>query len=176
MDTNITEKATNDLAIRQLAVKVGQYLQQNNLLITSAESCTGGWLGQAITAVPGSSNWYDRGFITYSNPAKNEMLGVSKETLEKYGAVSETTALEMAYGARTNSSAQISVAITGIAGPSGGNEFKPVGTVCFAWLLKEHIAISETCHFNGDRESVRQQSVMKALQGLINLLDEETGA
>ncbi|MCB1984323.1 MAG: CinA family protein [Burkholderiales bacterium] len=161
-------------AIICLAAEVGERLRQRGLLLVSAESCTGGWLGQAVTAIAGSSLWYDRGFITYSNRSKNEMLGVSIATLEKYGAVSEITAQEMASGAQKNSHAQVSVAITGIAGPSGGNKAKPVGTVCFAWLFTEGLLNSETCFFTGDRESVRRQSVMKALQGLLKLLDESS--
>ncbi|MDR4516834.1 MAG: CinA family protein [Nitrosomonas sp.] len=153
---------------------MGERLRQRGVLMATAESCTGGWLGQAVTAIAGSSVWYDRGFITYSNLSKNEMLGVSMTTLEKYGAVSEVTAQEMAFGAQKNSHAQVSVAITGIAGPTGGTELKPVGTVCFAWMLKEGLLNSETCFFSGDRESVRRQAVMKALQGLLKLLDESS--
>jgi nicotinamide-nucleotide amidase len=138
----------------------------------TAESCTGGWLGQAVTTVAGSSAWYERGFITYSNRSKCEMLGVSQTTLEKYGAVSEQTAQEMAFGALKMSHAQVSVSITGIAGPSGGSETKPVGTICFAWALKEGLAKCEIHHFNGDRDTIRRQSVMTALQGILNLLDE----
>ena len=172
MDTDKTKISDSKQAIKHLAGEVGERLRQQGLLMVSAESCTGGWLGQAITAVAGSSVWYDRGFITYSNFSKNEMLGVSMTTLEKYGAVSEETAQEMAFGAQKNSRAQVSVSITGIAGPTGGNKAKPVGTVCFAWMLKEGPLNSETCFFSGDRESVRRQSVIKALQGMLNLLDE----
>lgn len=174
LDTVITKISESEQAIIHLAAEVGERLRQRGLLLVSAESCTGGWLGQAVTAIAGSSVWYDRGFITYSNFSKNEMLGVSMTTLEKYGAVSEVTAQEMAFGAQRNSHAQVSVAITGIAGPTGGSKTKPVGTVCFAWVLKEGPLNSETCYFNGDRESVRRKSVMKALQGILNLLDERS--
>ena len=169
-----TKNSDSKQAISYLAAEVGERLRQLGLLLATAESCTGGWLGQAVTAIAGSSVWYDRGFITYSNLSKNEMLGVSMTTLEKYGAVSEVTAQEMALGAQKNSHAQVSIAITGIAGPVGGSESKPVGTVCFAWVLKEGQLSSETCFFSGDRESVRRQSVIKALQELLNLLDERS--
>lgn len=171
MDTDKTEISDSELAIIRLAAEVGERLMQQGLLMVSAESCTGGWLGQAITAIAGSSVWYDRGFITYSNRSKNEMLGVSLATLEKHGAVSEVTAQEMAFGAQKNSQVQVSVAITGIAGPTGGNKDKPIGTVCFAWMLKDGPINSETCFFSGNREAVRRQSVMRALQGLMKLLD-----
>ncbi|HNP25117.1 MAG TPA: nicotinamide-nucleotide amidohydrolase family protein [Nitrosomonas sp.] len=175
MDTGeieVFDTVDNEQTILYLAAKVGERLRQQGLLMVSAESCTGGWLGQIITAVAGSSVWYERGFITYSNLSKHEMLGVSMTALNKYGAVSEVIAQEMAFGAQKNSPAHISVAITGIAGPAGGNKIKPIGTVCFAWAIKGGLSKSETCHFDGDRESVRRQSVAKALQGLLNLLDE----
>lgn len=139
-------------------------------MLVSAESCTGGWLGQVVTMVPGSSTWYERGFITYSNISKQEMLGVRYGTLEQFGAVSVQTAYEMAMGAVTNSHAQVGVSITGIAGPDGGTETKPVGTVCFAWVIKEGLAHSETHLLRGDRGTIRHQSVTIALQGVINLL------
>ncbi|PTN12905.1 CinA family protein [Nitrosomonas aestuarii] len=166
------DNVDNGQRILYLATKVGERLRQHGLLMVSAESCTGGWLGQIITAIAGSSVWYERGFITYSDLSKHEMLGVSMTALNKYGAVSEVIAQEMAFGAQNNSPAHISVAITGIAGPTGGNKVKPIGTVCFAWAVKGGLSKSETCHFEGDRESVRQQSVAKALQGLLDLLDE----
>ncbi len=162
---------TTEQQLAQLATQVGEQLQQHGLLLVTAESCTGGWLGQAITAVAGSSAWYDRGFITYSNHAKCEMLHVNHATLETHGAVSEQTAQEMAFGALKMSRAHISVSITGVAGPSGGNEVKPVGTVCFTWALKDGLAKCKTHHFNGDRDAVRSQSVMTALQGILNLSD-----
>jgi len=166
------ECSNSEQAITNLAAKVGQSLRQMDLQIVSAESCTGGWLGQAITAIEGSSAWYERGYITYSNQAKHEVLGVSMATLEKHGAVSEITAREMALGAQRNSRAQVSIAITGIAGPTGGSEIKPVGTVCFAWILKDFPVESEMCLFSGNREAIRRQSVIKALDGLLNLLGE----
>jgi nicotinamide-nucleotide amidase len=141
-------------------------------MMVSAESCTGGWLGQVVTMLPGSSSWYERGFITYSNISKQEMLGIRYSTLEQYGAVSEQTAYEMAMGALNNSHAQVGVSITGIAGPDGGTETKPVGMVCFAWVVKEGLARCETHHLEGQRGTIRHQSVAVALQGVINLLHD----
>lgn len=156
-----------------LARQVGQILKDNGLKLVSAESCTGGWIGQIVTAVPGSSAWYDRGFITYSNLSKQQMLHVQPQTLARFGAVSEQTAREMVQGALAASQAQIAVSVTGIAGPAGDSAEKPVGTVCFAWLLKNlsiSTASSRTCYFSGDRAAVRRQSVAVALQGILELL------
>lgn len=140
-------------------------------MMSSAESCTGGWLGKIATDIPGSSAWYERGFITYTNSAKQEMLAVAEATLQQYGAVSEAVARAMAEGALQHSHAQLSVAITGIAGPGGGSATKPVGTVCFAWSAEGMVTRSHTCHFQGDREEVRIQAVAEALQGLLRVLD-----
>jgi len=158
--------------IFDLAENTGRKLKQQGWFLTSAESCTGGWLGQAITAVAGSSEWYERGFITYSNRAKMEMLHVSSSALEQFGAVSVEVAYEMATGALKNSPADISVAITGIAGPGGGSMLKPVGTVCFAWVLKNGLAVRKKLFFSGDREAVRRQAVVTALHGILELLEE----
>lgn len=143
-------------------------------MLVTAESCTGGWVGQAVTAVPGSSAWYERGYITYSNAAKREMLGVQQATLDQYGAVSSQTAQEMAIGALNRSHAQISVSITGIAGPDGGTAEKPVGMVCFAWAAQDVLVQQETRYFTGDREAVRRQAVATALQGILRILDNAT--
>ena len=140
-------------------------------MLVTAESCTGGWAAQAVTAIAGSSDWFERGFVTYSNAAKEEMLGVRPATIAKYGAVSEETAREMALGALKHSRGTIALAITGIAGPSGGSAEKPVGTVCFAWARKGHDAIAETRRFSGDRDAVRRQSVEHALGKVLQLLD-----
>ena len=162
--------ALNDESLQQLAAQVGAALAERDMMLASAESCTGGWLGQVITSVAGSSAWYERGFITYTYISKREMLGVSGATLEQHGAVSEQTAKEMVLGALARSHAQMAVAITGIAGPNGGTAEKPVGMVCFAWAMKDGLARSETRHFTGDREAVRRQSVVLALQGVSDLL------
>lgn len=160
----------DDMTIEDLARNVGSALAQQGLMLASAESCTGGWLGQAITSIAGSSGWYERGFIAYAVISKHEMLGVSSATLEQYGAVSEETAYEMAEGAIARSHAQVAVAVTGIAGPDGGTAEKPVGMVCFAWLVKDGLARTETRYFSGNREAIRRQSVAGALQGVIDLL------
>lgn len=140
-------------------------------MLVTAESCTGGWVAQAITSVAGSSAWFERGFITYSNAAKQEVLGVSKKTLKDHGAVSEETAREMARGALARGCGTIALAVTGIAGPGGGSTAKPVGMVCFAWARKGAAARSETRRFRGGREAVRRQSVVRALEGVLELLE-----
>jgi nicotinamide-nucleotide amidase len=154
-----------------LATLVGTRLRDRRLLLATAESCTGGWVAQAVTAIAGSSDWFERGFVSYSNAAKMELLGVQAETLGAHGAVSEQTAGEMAAGALARSRAQVAVAITGIAGPGGGSAEKPVGTVCFAWALKGAPLALGTRQFKGNRESVRRQSVIAALQGILELLE-----
>lgn len=146
-------------------------LQQQKQLAV-AESCTGGWLAKTVTDLAGSSQWFERGFITYSNAAKQEMLGVRPKTLLRDGAVSEAVVMEMAAGALIHSQADISVAISGIAGPGGAIPGKPVGTVCFSWALKSHNYHKETKHFEGDREAVRLQAVVFALEGLLDVLGE----
>jgi nicotinamide-nucleotide amidase len=158
--------------VTKLAEKVAQRLKARGGMIATAESCTGGWVAQELTAMAGSSAWFDRGFVTYSNEAKQEMLGVRAQTLEQHGAVSEETALEMAQGALEHSRGTVALAITGIAGPTGGTPAKPVGTVCFAWATKARPPHAETIHFSGDREAVRRKSVDHALEGVLGLLDE----
>ena len=154
-----------------LATLVGTRLKQRGLKLATAESCTGGWVAQAVTAISGSSAWFERGFVTYSNEAKRELLGVRDQTLGDFGVVSEETAREMAAGALARSGAQVTLAITGIAGPAGGTQDKPVGTVCFAWARRGADPECLTRHFSGDRESVRRQSVITALQGLLEQLE-----
>ena len=161
--------SSNTLAT--LATLVGTRLLAKGMTLATAESCTGGWVAQAVTAISGSSEWFERGFVTYSDAAKQEMLGVSARTLAAHGAASEQTAREMAIGALAHSRAQVALAITGIAGPSGGSADKPVGMVCFAWALKSGAVSAETRQFTGDRESVRRQSVIAALQGVLELLE-----
>ena len=153
----------------ELARKVGAALKSRGLMLVTAESCTGGWAAMALTAIAGSSDWFERGYVTYSNAAKREELGVAEEMLQRHGAVSEETARAMAAGALKNGRGQVALAITGVAGPSGGSRDKPVGTVCFAWAQGSKIS-SQTRRFDGDRESVRRQSVAHALQGVLELL------
>jgi len=157
--------------VNELAKRVGERLKAKGALLVTAESCTGGWAAQAVTAIAGSSEWFERGFVTYSNAAKEEMLGVRAATIAKHGAVSEETAREMALGALKHSRGTIALAITGIAGPSGGSAAKPVGTVCFAWARKGDEASVETRRFSGDRDAVRRQSVEHALRKALDLLD-----
>ena len=160
--------------LETLAEQVGAALQSRGLLLASAESCTGGWVGAAVTSVAGSSQWYERGFITYTNESKQEMLGVSAATLAENGAVSEPTVREMAAGALKHSHAHVALAISGIAGPGGAVPGKPVGTVCIAWVLRSGAGRARTFHFDGDRGAVRQQAVLAALHGVLQILKEDT--
>jgi nicotinamide-nucleotide amidase len=158
--------------MKELASRIGARLKARGAMLAAAESCTGGWAAQALTAIAGSSAWFERGFVTYSNAAKEEMLGVRAATLARHGAVSEETAREMALGALERSRASVAFAITGIAGPSGGTPDKPVGTVCFAFAARGGTLRAETRHFAGDREAVRRQSVEHAFARVLELLDE----
>ena len=153
--------------LQTLSESVGAQLLSRGEWLATAESCTGGWVAQSITAIAGSSAWFDRGFVTYSNAAKQEMLGVTEATLVRHGAVSEATARAMAQGAIAHSRADWAIAITGIAGPGGGSPEKPVGTVCFAWAQRDGGCEAQTCAFAGDRAAVREQSVIHALRGLL---------
>jgi len=141
-------------------------------MLVTAESCTGGGVAYAVTMVPGSSEWFERGFVTYTYISKREMLGVSADTLAQHGAVSEATVREMVHGSLAKSHAQIGVAVSGTAGPSGGTPDKPVGTVCFAWAMKSGECRAETRRFSGDREAVRRLSVEHALLGVLRLLKD----
>lgn len=158
------------LVVEQLA---GLFIK-NDKRLAVAESCTGGWVAKVITDLTGSSVWFERGFVTYSNEAKREMLGVTESTLATYGAVSQETVTEMAVGALKNSHADLSLSISGIAGPDGGSTEKPVGLVWFAWAEKknksEEVINTEQKIFNGDRDAVRYQAVFYALTGLVKLL------
>ena len=154
-----------------LAALAGARLKQGGHMLAAAESCTGGWVASSTVSIAGSSDWFDRGFVTYSNAAKREMLGVPAKTIEDHGAVSEPTARAMAEGALAHSGASVALAITGVAGPSGGSPDKPVGTVCFAWARRGGAADALTRRFEGDRTEVRRQSVIFSLQGLIERLE-----
>lgn len=161
-----------DAELEVLAVQVGRAVQRHGMMLATAESCTGGWVAQVVTAIAGSSQWFERGFVTYSNLAKQEMLGVQADTLQRYGAVSEPTVCGMAEGALKYSQAQISVAVSGIAGPGGATVDKPVGTVCLAWARLDHVTRSSTMHFLGDREAVRHAAVMAALRGVLEMIQD----
>lgn len=163
-----------DQLLRALSEAVGQALAKNGWRLACAESCTGGWIAAVVTETAGSSAWFDRGFVTYSNESKQEMLGVPGDVIDRWGAVSEETVLAMARGALVHSRAQVSLAVSGIAGPGGASPGKPVGTVCFAWggpWAGEVPGLSsETRHFPGTREAVRRQAAQHALRGLIHRL------
>lgn len=160
----------SDEELHQLAIELGDKLRARGWMLATAESCTGGWVGQLLTSLPGSSEWYERGFITYANAAKVEMLGVPEATLATHGAVSEQTAGAMAAGALKHSHAQAALAISGIAGPGGGTPQKPVGLVCYGWALADGTVMSSTCRLGGNREEVRSRAVAAALRGLIDLV------
>lgn len=152
-----------------LARRVGSALRDQGKQVATAESCTGGWMAEVITAVPGSSYWFERGFITYSDAAKRDMLGVAESTLADHGAVSGEAVREMAEGALAHSQAQLSVAISGVAGPAGGTPEKPVGTVWLAWA-GEGPTVTQLAALSGSREAVRRQAVAAALRGLLRRL------
>ena len=164
---NSPQSVPDQTALEALAAEVGALLGANGQKLATAESCTGGWVAQCLTAIAGSSDWFERGFVTYSNEAKQEMLGVARETLDRHGAVSVATAQAMAQGALRRSRADWSVAITGIAGPTGGSPDKPVGTVCFGWAGPDGFTTTELCHLAGSRAEVRAQSVAYALHGVL---------
>ncbi len=155
-----------DNELFELAQQLGQLLKSKEKKIATAESCTGGWIAQIITEVSGSSAWFDRGFVTYSNAAKMQMLGVKSETLDKFGAVSTQTATEMADGALAHSDADCAIAVTGIAGPDGGTAEKPVGTVFIAWAYKNQNIKVVQKKLMGNRHQIRRQTVKIALQGV----------
>ena len=155
--------------LNALAQTLGKHLKKRNLTLTLAESCTGGLCAEVVTRIAGSSAWFECGFITYSNRSKELLLNVSKFTLETCGAVSEETAIEMAMGAHSISGASLSAAVTGIAGPTGGSQEKPVGTVCFAWMGIDRELTTATHHFKGDRLEIRKQSTKTLIEGLIAL-------
>lgn len=154
----------------QLAQALGAALKERKFMLATAESCTGGGVAEAVTAIAGSSEWFERGFVTYSNTSKREMLGVKIETIKKHGAVSEQVAREMGAGALQHSRANVAVAVSGIAGPGGGTAEKPVGTVCFAWAMKHGAVVSKTQYISGDRGTVREQATIVALRGLLDML------
>jgi nicotinamide-nucleotide amidase len=142
-------------------------------MLVTAESCTGGWIAEAVTMVPGSSEWFERGYVTYTYISKREMLGVRQSTLGAHGAVAEQVVREMAEGALSRSHAQVAVAVSGIAGPGGGTPEKPVGTVCFAWAARSKATRTQTKRLAGDREAVRRRSVERALQGVLETLSRD---
>ncbi|WP_267223929.1 CinA family protein [Dyella silvae] len=161
-----------DAELKALAVQVATLVQQKALMVVTAESCSGGWIAKTLTDLPGSSAWFDAGVVTYSYGAKESLLGVNPRTLERTGAVSEETALEMVSGALSRFGAGVAVAVTGIAGPSGGTPEKPVGTVWISWKRRGGYAYAQLFHFDGDREAVRRQTVAAALNGVLKTLTD----
>ncbi len=157
-----------DSSTLELAAQLGVQCTRSKIIVSSAESCTGGLIAAAITSVSGSSQWFDRGFVTYSNEAKMQMLGVDAKTLEIFGAVSEQTAGEMARGVLANSRATMAFSVTGVAGPTGGTATKPVGMVCFGFATLSSVE-TMTQHFTGDRENVRAQSAVFVLQKMLTI-------
>lgn len=157
--------------LHDLSERLGAILVASGRRLATAESCTGGGVAHRVTDIAGSSEWFDRGFVTYTNAAKQEMLGVSEDTLAEFGAVSAATVESMVAGALRNSDGNIAVAVSGIAGPGGGSAEKPVGTVWFAWARKGEAAVVRCVNFEGDRAAVRDGSIRVALEGLIELAE-----
>lgn len=168
-----------DETLYELAEQLASRVKASGNVLATAESCTGGWVSKCLTDVPGSSTWFDRGYVVYNAQAKQQMLGVPANILAEHGEVSEAVVRSLAEGVIARSNASVSLAISGIAGPGGGTDDKPVGTVCFAWSIADKVAgvvrgvktQSETQCFSGGREAVRHQSVMHAMQGVLKLLD-----
>ena len=158
----------------ELATRVGAALRANGMVLATAESCTGGMIAAAITEIAGSSRWFDRAMVTYSNESKTEMLGIPSGLLSQFGAVSEPAARAMAGGALERSRASMAVAVTGVAGPDGGTKDKPVGMVCFGWAVRGAPTEVETIHFPGDRATVRAMTVRHALLGILKRLDSSS--
>ncbi len=154
----------------RLVQNLASRLMNRGWTVATAESCTGGWIAKCCTDLAGSSAWFDRGFVTYSDRAKHDLLGVELSTLKKAGAVSKATAVQMAEGARLRAGVNAAMAVTGIAGPDGGSADKPVGMVWFAWSLQGRRSSSEVMHFRGDRDAVRRQTVVHVFSGLLDLL------
>lgn len=157
-----------DEQLTQLSTRVGQQLLARGATVTTAESCTGGWIAKVLTDIAGSSAWFHRGFVTYSNDAKQQMIGVSERSLAEHGAVSEPVVREMAQGALREAAADFAISVSGIAGPDGGSEEKPVGTVWFGFACADGEILAECYCFSGDREAVRRQATARALQTLLD--------
>ena len=160
-------KRYDDEALGLLAAALAAELKVRGRMLATAESCTGGWIAKVCTDLAGSSAWFERGLVSYSNEAKQELLGVKASDIYRFGAVSEEVAVAMARGAVERSRADCAVAVSGIAGPDGGSPEKPVGTVCFGWAMPNDVLETETRLFSGDREAVRRATVVAALEGLL---------
>jgi nicotinamide-nucleotide amidase len=162
--------AFDDQSLHLLAERVGISLREQRLSLVTAESCTGGWIAKMITDIPGCSDWFEAGLAAYSYEAKQALLGVRPETLMQHGAVSRETVIEMVSGAMITSGASMSVAVTGIAGPGGATDGKPVGTVWIAWKRRGGYPVAKVFHFDGDRDAVRRQTVAEALSGVLRIV------
>ena len=160
----------NQEKLERISSELGELLKLKDYSFTCAESCTGGWVGHALTSIPGSSEWFGSSFVTYSYEAKTQILGVSSEDLDNFGAVSKEIVEQMVCGALHKSGANVGVAISGIAGPAGATDTKPVGTVCFAWKMDGQDVITSTEYFAGERNEIRYSSVERALMGTIKLV------
>lgn len=158
--------------LSQLARDTARVVQASHSMLVTAESCTGGWIAKVLTDLPGSSAWFEGGVVAYSYEAKEALLGVQPQTLEQHGAVSQETVTEMVSGALARFGAGVAVAVTGIAGPGGGTGEKPVGTVWLGWKRRGGYAHTALCHFEGDREAVRRQTVARALRGIGKILTD----
>jgi nicotinamide-nucleotide amidase len=169
MPSNSPSLQIQELLTPDLSGFVADFLLRRHWMLATAESCTGGMIAAACTDLPGSSAWFERGFVTYSNAAKTELLGVEAALIAQHGAVSEPVARAMVQGALAHSHAQVAIAVTGVAGPSGGCVDKPVGTVWLGWATSDQV-ITEKCHFAGDRQAVRQATVRHALTRLATML------
>jgi nicotinamide-nucleotide amidase len=172
--TTETLQVLSSQQLIELSEQLGQQLAAKGWRVATAESCTGGAIAAAITAIAGSSAWFEYGIVSYANSAKHKLLGVSEASLARYGAVSEQVVRQMAQGAQALSGAELAVAVSGIAGPTGGSDEKPVGTVWFAWALKEGEVNASCKVFAGDRQQVQQQAVVCGLIGLIRLLEQSS--
>ncbi len=159
-----------NIDLHEITHDLARVLIKNNWHLSTAESCTGGMVAASITELAGSSEWFERGYVTYSNQSKSEDIDVSQNLIEQHGAVSDQVARAMALGAKQNSGSDLSLSITGIAGPTGGSPEKPIGTVCFAWALANDQIVSETKHFEGNRQQVREQACDFSLRKLLDLL------
>jgi len=165
-----SEHALSEQELRYLAEKLGQCLTEKGLKLASAESCTGGWLAKIVTDIPGSSEWFIGSVVSYSNEAKHDLLGVNEITLNEFGAVSGETVLEMSDGVFSHTDADVVVSISGIAGPGGGSDDKPVGLVWLSWGKRDKSVFATPFNFDGDREDIRKQSIKQALNNLLDLL------
>ena len=160
----------HNLDLHEITQELARMLIKNHWYLSTAESCTGGMVAASITELAGSSEWFERGYVTYSNQSKSEDIDVSQNLIEQYGAVSDQVARAMALGAKQNSGSDLSLSITGIAGPTGGSPEKPIGTVCFAWILANDQIVSETKHFEGNRQQIRKQACDFSLRKLLSLV------